>query len=297
MRIATFNVNGINGRLPVLLRWLATAEPDVVCLQELKAADEKFPEAAIRAAGYGAVWHGQKSWNGVAILARGADPIETRRGLPGDPDDAHSRYIEAAVQGVLVGCLYLPNGNPAPGPKFAYKLRWFERLAAHAAELLAAAPQVVLAGDYNVMPTELDVYKPERWVDDALFRPEVRAAFHDLVAQGWTDAIRRLHPDERIYTFWDYFRNAWRRDAGLRIDHLLLSPAVARRLVDAGVDREVRGWEKASDHAPVWVDLAAEGARTPSPRRSRQGGLTCPPNGPSISSASRPPRHRCSPQP
>ena len=272
MRIATFNVNGVNGRLPVLLRWLATAEPDVVCLQELKAAGEKFPVAAIWAAGYGAVWHGQKSWNGVAILARGADPIETHRGLPGDPDDAHSRYIEAEVNGVLVGCLYLPNGNPAPGPKFAYKLRWFERLAAHAAELLAAAPQVVLAGDYNVMPTELDVHKPERWVDDALFRPEVRAAFQDLVAQGWTDAIRRLHPDERIYTFWDYFRNAWRRDAGLRIDHLLLSPAIARRLVDAGVDREVRGWEKASDHAPVWVDLAADGGRTPSPRRPAMEG-------------------------
>ena len=194
MRIATFNVNGINGRLPVLLRWLAEAEPDVVCLQELKAADERFPVAAIRRGRLRRIWHGQKSWNGVAILARGAEPIETRRGLPGDPDDTHSRYIEAAVNGVLVGCLYLPNGNPAPGPKFAYKLRWFERLAAHAAELLAAGAQVVLAGDYNVMPTELDVYKPERWVDDALFRPEVRAAFHDLVAQGWTDAIRRASP-------------------------------------------------------------------------------------------------------
>ena len=270
MRIATFNVNGINGRLPVLLRWLATTEPDVVCLQELKTADEKFPEAMIRAAGYGAIWHGQKSWNGVAILARGADPIETRRGLPGDPDDLHSRYIEAAVQGVLVGCLYLPNGNPAPGPKFAYKLRWFERMAAHAADLLAVAPQVVLAGDYNVMPTELDVYKPERWVDDALFRPEVRAAFHDLVAQGWTDALRRLHPNERIYTFWDYFRYAWRRDAGLRIDHLLLSPTVARRLVDAGVDREVRGWAKASDHAPAWIELSDSGRALSSLRRQRR---------------------------
>ena len=209
MRIATFNVNGINGRLPVLLRWLAQAEPDVVCLQELKAANDQFPEAAIRQAGYGAIWHGQKSWNGVAILARGAEPVETRRGLPGDPDDTHSRYLEAAVNGVLIGCLYLPNGNPAPGPKFAYKLRWFERLAAHAAGLLATGEQVVLAGDYNVIPTELDVYKPERWVDDALFRPEVRAAFHDLVAQGWTDALRARHPDEPIYTFWDYFRNAW----------------------------------------------------------------------------------------
>ena len=278
MRIATFNVNGINGRLPVLLRWLAEAEPDVVCLQELKAASERFPEAAIREAGYGAIWHGQKSWNGVAILARGAEPIETRRGLPGDPDDTHSRYIEAAVNGVLIGCLYLPNGNPAPGPKFDYKLRWFERLAAHAAELLATGAQVVLAGDYNVMPTELDVYKPERWLDDALFRPEVRAAFRDLVAQGWTDALRALHPDERIYTFWEYFRNAWARDAGLRIDHLLLSPAVAHRLVAAGVDREVRGWEKASDHAPAWIELS-DGGRIrllSSQAAPYDGGLTCP---------------------
>jgi exodeoxyribonuclease-3 len=267
VKIATFNVNGINGRLPVLLRWLAVAEPDVVCLQELKAADEKFPEAAIRAAGYGAVWHGQKSWNGVAILARNAMPVETRRDLPGDADDTHSRYLEAAVNGVLIGCLYLPNGNPAPGPKFAYKLRWFERLATHAATLLTTGAPVVLAGDYNVIPTELDVYKPERWLDDALFRLEVRAALGALVAQGWTDAVRALYPDERIYTFWDYFRNAWARDAGLRIDHLLLSPAVARRLVAAGVDREVRGWEKASDHAPVWIDLGADGVRAPGRRR------------------------------
>ena len=267
MRIATFNVNGINGRLPVLLRWLAEAGPDVVCLQELKAASERFPEAAIRDAGYGAIWRGQKSWNGVAILARAAEPIETRRGLPGDPDDTHSRYIEAAVNGILIGCLYLPNGNPAPGPKFDFKLRWFERLAAHAAALLATGEQVILAGDYNVMPTELDVYKPERWLDDALFRPEVRAALRDLVAQGWTDALRALYPDERIYTFWKYFRNAWARDAGLRIDHLLLSPAIARRLVAAGVDREVRGWERASDHAPVSVELAGSGGRRPSQRR------------------------------
>ena len=256
MKIATFNVNGINGRLPVLLRWLAEAEPDVVCLQELKAPQEKFPEAALRQAGYLAVWHGQKSWNGVAILARGADPVETNRGLPGDPDDVHSRYIEAAVNGILVGCLYLPNGNPAPGPKFDYKLRWFERLIAHAAELLALDAPVVLAGDYNVMPTDLDVYAPERWRDDALFRPEVRDAFHRIVAQGWLDALRALHPDERIYTFWDYFRNAFVRDAGLRIDHLLLSPALIGRLIRAEVDSAVRGWEKASDHAPTWVEIA-----------------------------------------
>jgi exodeoxyribonuclease III len=255
VKIATFNVNGVNGRLPVLLRWLAQAKPDVVCLQELKAPQEKFPEAAIRAAGYGAVWHGQKSWNGVAILARGAEPIETHRGLAGDPDDSHSRYIEAAIDGVLVGCLYLPNGNPAPGPKFDYKLGWFERLISHAAELIASDQPVVLAGDYNVMPTDLDVYAPERWVDDALFRPEVRDAFHRLIAQGWIDALRSLHPNERIYTFWKFFRNAWARNAGLRIDHLLLSPSLANRLVAAEVDREVRGWEKTSDHAPTWIEL------------------------------------------
>ncbi|MGD9507363.1 MAG: exodeoxyribonuclease III [Geminicoccaceae bacterium] len=264
MKIATFNVNGITGRLPVLLRWLEAAEPEVVCLQELKTSDDRFPVAAIEAAGYGAVWHGQRSWNGVAILARGVEPVETRRALPDDPDDAQSRYLEAAVQGVLIGCLYLPNGNPAPGPKFDYKLRWFERLGTHAAELLATGAPVVLAGDYNVMPTELDVYKPERWLDDALFRPEVRAAFRGLVAQGWTDALRVLHPEERIYTFWPYFRSAWARDAGLRIDHLLLSPAVAPRLAAAGVDREVRGWEKASDHAPAWIELVPAGRH---PRR------------------------------
>jgi len=256
LRIATFNVNGINGRLPVLLRWLDETTPNVVCLQELKAPQERFPLAAIRAAGYGAIWHGQKSWNGVAILARGTDPIETRRGLPGDPDDMHSRYIEAAVMGVLVGCLYLPNGNPAPGPKFDGKLRWFERLTVHAGELLETGAPVVLAGDYNVMPTDLDVYKPERWRDDALFRPEVREAFQRLVGQGWTDALRALHPGERIYTFWDYFRNAFARDAGLRIDHLLLNPGLAGRLKAAGVDSHVRGWEKASDHAPAWIELA-----------------------------------------
>jgi exodeoxyribonuclease-3 len=255
MKIATFNVNGVNGRLAVLLRWLEESAPDVVCLQELKAPQDRFPAAAIEDAGYGAIWRGQKSWNGVAILAKGLNPIETRRELPGDSEDVQGRYIEAAIRGVIVGCLYMPNGNPAPGPKFDYKLRWFERLTAHAADLLTHDAPVILAGDYNVMPTDLDVYKPERWVDDALFRPEVRAAFHTLVAQGWIDALRTLHPEERIFTFWDYFRNAFARNAGLRIDHLLLNPNLAKRLTAAGVDREVRGWEKASDHAPTWIEL------------------------------------------
>lgn len=256
MKIASFNVNGVNGRLPVIVRWLQEAQPDVVCLQELKSPDDRFPIQEIEKVGYGAIWHGQKSWNGVAILARGKEPIETRRGLPGDPDDGHSRYLEAAIDGMIVACLYLPNGNPAPGPKFDYKLRWFQRLSEHAASLLELDIPVILAGDYNVMPTDLDVYAPERWRDDALFRPEVRAAHHDLVAQGWTDAFRHLHPDQRIYTFWKYFRNAFARDAGLRIDHFLLSPSVALRLKAAGVDKNVRSWEHASDHAPVWIELS-----------------------------------------
>ena len=255
MKIATYNVNGVNGRLPVLLRWLKETAPDVVCLQELKAPDEKFPLQEIQQAGYEAIWHGQKSWNGVAILSRNGKIEEIRRGLPGDPDDTHSRYIEAIVNNITIGCLYLPNGNPAPGPKFDYKLRWFERLTAHAAELLGSGKPVVLCGDYNVMPTELDVYKPERWVDDALFRPETRAAFKQLAAQGWTDAIRKLYPTETIYTFFDYFRNAYERNAGLRIDHFLLSPKLSKQLIAAGVDREVRGWEKTSDHAPVWIEI------------------------------------------
>ena len=256
MKIATYNVNGINGRLPVLLRWLSETLPDVVCLQELKAPQEKFPETAIRDAGYDMIWHGQKSWNGVAILSRSGKPEEVCRVLPGDPDDIHSRYIEARVNGIIIGCLYLPNGNPAPGPKFDYKLGWFERLTIHAADLLASGVPVVLAGDYNVMPTELDVYKPERWVNDALFRPEVRSAFKRLEAQGWTDAIRKLYPNDIIYTFWDYFRNAYARNAGLRIDHFMLSPQLNERLSAAGVDHNVRGWEKSSDHAPVWIELS-----------------------------------------
>ena len=255
MKIATYNVNGINGRLPVLLRWLSEARPDILCLQELKAPQEKFPEEAILEAGYQAIWHGQKSWNGVAILSRVGMPVETRRALPGDREDVQSRYIEAAVNGVVIAGLYLPNGNPKPGPKFDYKIRWFERLVAHAAELIQSGAPVILAGDFNVMPTALDVYKPERWVDDALFAPEARDAFARLLAQGWTDALRHLHPDAVIYTFWDYFRNAFARNAGLRIDHILLSPSISARLVDAQVDRHVRGWEKTSDHAPVWITL------------------------------------------
>lgn len=256
MKIATYNVNGVNSRLPVLLRWLNETAPDVVCLQELKAPQEKFPEKAVQDAGYNAVWHGEKSWNGVAILARNSQPGSVRRVLPGDPEDSHSRYIEATVNGILICCLYLPNGNPAPGPKYDYKLRWFERLTAHAAGLLASGTPVVMAGDFNVIPTELDAYKPERWVDDALFRPEVRQAFKTLVAQGWTDALRELYPIEAVYTFWDYFRNAYGRNAGLRIDHFLLSPHLNTTLTAAGVDRNVRGWEKTSDHAPVWIELA-----------------------------------------
>jgi len=256
VKIATYNVNGINGRLPVLLRWLSETQPDIVALQELKAPDEKFPRLAIEAAGYEAIWHGQKSWNGVALLSRIGTPVETRRGLPDDPDPEQSRYIEAAIAGVLVGGLYLPNGNPRPGPKFDYKLRWFDALIAHAATLVDSGMPVVLLGDFNVMPTERDVYKPERWTDDALFAPAVRDAYARLVAQGWTDSLRHLHPGETIYTFWDYFRNAYGRDAGLRIDHLLLNPILAGRLRDAKVDRDVRSWDKTSDHAPVWIDLA-----------------------------------------
>jgi exodeoxyribonuclease-3 len=256
VKIATYNVNGIAARLPVLLKWLTESEPDIVCLQELKAPSERFPEAAIRDLGYDVIWQGQKSWNGVAILSRVGEIHETRRALPGDPDDSHSRYIEGAVNGILIGGLYLPNGNPKPGPKFDYKLKWFDRLIDHASELLNGDLPVILTGDFNVIPTDLDVYKPERWLDDALFAPETRAAYARLLAQGWLDALRKVHPQEKIYTFWDYFRNAYARDAGLRIDHFLLSPKIAGRLVDAQVDRHVRGWEKSSDHAPVWIELA-----------------------------------------
>lgn len=256
MKLATFNINGVNTRLAGLLAWLAESRPDVVCLQELKATDAQFPARAVREAGYDAVWKGEHRWNGVAVLSRIGEPVVTRRELPGDPGDVQSRYIEAAVGGVLVGCLYLPNGNPQPGPKFDYKLAWMERLNAHAATLLETGAPVVLAGDYNVVPTEADIYNSRSWKKDALLQPESRAAFARLLEQGWTDAIRERFPhDPPPWTFWQYFRQAWERDAGLRIDHLLLSPAAAARLTDAGVDREVRGGEKASDHAPVWITL------------------------------------------
>jgi exodeoxyribonuclease-3 len=257
MKIATFNVNGVNGRLPRLLEWLDESQPDVACLQELKTVDASFPATAIAEAGYGAVWHGQKGFNGVAILARGAQPVELRRGLPGDAADTQSRYLEAAVNGVVIGCLYLPNGNPQPGPKFDYKLAWFERLIHHAETLRECGAPVVLAGDYNVVPTDevADIYSTRSWKKDALLQPQSRDAYGRLLAQGWTDAIRHLHPGEPVYTFWDYFRDRWQRNAGLRIDHLLLNAPAAQRLLEAGVDREQRGKDKASDHAPAWVKL------------------------------------------
>jgi exodeoxyribonuclease-3 len=257
MKIATFNINNINRRLPNLLQWLKVARPDVACLQELKSTDADFPAQALEQAGYCAVWRGQRAWNGIAILARGCEPVPIRSALPGDPGDTDSRYIEAAVNGVVVGCLYLPNGNPQPGPKFDYKLKWFRRLTAHAKRLLAADVPVALVGDYNVAPTAQDIYPTRSWDDDALVQPVSRAAFAKLLKQGWTDAIRTLHPHDPMYTFWDYKRNRWARDAGLRLDHLLLSPALAARLADAGVDRAVRGEEGASDHAPAWAVLGA----------------------------------------
>ena len=266
MKIATFNVNGIRSRLQNLLEWLRREAPDVVCLQELKAADDQFPATAQTEAGYSAVWHGQKSWNGVAILARGTSPVETRRGLPDGEDDSHSRYIEATVGEVRIGCIYLPNGNPQPGPKFDYKLAWFERLIRHASTLCRGTQPAVLAGDYNVVPTDFDIYNPRSWLKDALLQPESRDAYRRLLAQGWTDAIRARFPEERIYTFWDYFRQHWQRNSGLRIDHLLLNGVLAPRLAEAGVDTWVRGEPGASDHAPAWVrlDLATP---PPAPRR------------------------------
>jgi exodeoxyribonuclease III len=255
MKIATFNVNGIRSHLPNLLEWLQRETPDVVCLQELKAADDAFPVSEIGAAGYAAIWHGQKAWNGVAILARGTNPIETRRGLPDSNGDSHSRYLEATVKGILIGCLYLPNGNPQPGPKFDYKLAWFERLIRHGVTLCRSGQPVVLGGDFNVVPTDFDIYNPRSWLKDALLQPESRECYQRLLSQGWTDSVRARFPGQRVYTFWDYFRQHWQKNSGLRIDHLLLNPPLSSQLVDAGVDTWVRGQSGASDHAPTWVRL------------------------------------------
>ena len=268
MKIASFNINNINRRLKNLLDWLSAAEPDVVCLQELKSTDAEFPAQALRRAGYEAAWRGQKTWNGVAILARSA-PIVTCTGLPGDAADTQSRYLEAAVNGVLIASIYAPNGNPQPGPKFDYKLAWMERLIAHAADLHATGAPVALAGDFNVVPTDLDIYPSKSWDRNALLQPESRAAYRRLLAQGWTDAVRALCPDAPMYTFWDAKRNRWSRDAGLRIDFVLLSPSLADRLEDAGVDRDIRGLEDASDHAPVWIAFRDERPRA-RPRMGRR---------------------------
>jgi exodeoxyribonuclease-3 len=255
LKIATFNINDVNRRLPNLLAWLAASKPDVACLQELKCTGATFPIDAIRSAGYGAVWKGEGSWNGVAILARNAEPVLIRDALPGDGADRQSRYIEAAVDGVLISSIYMPNGNPQPGPKFDYKLDWFDRFLDHAAALLFEDIPAVLAGDYNVVPTDFDIYSTRSFADNALLHPSARAAFARLVDMGWTDSLRKLHPDEPMFTFWSYLRNRWPRDAGLRLDHLLLSPAVAQRLRRAGMDRDVRGKASASDHAPAWIEL------------------------------------------
>ena len=255
LKIATFNINNIRKRLPNLLDWLASSKPDIVCLQELKTAQADFPVGAIQEAGYRAVWKGEKTWNGVAILPKDAKPVLTREALPGDPGDQQSRYIEAAIRGVLIGCLYAPNGNPQPGPKFKYKLAWLERLRKHAATLIKDGVPAVLAGDYNVVPTPRDIYPRKSWTNDALVQPESRTAFRRIVDQGWTDSIRALHPDDPMYTFWHYLRNRWERDAGLRLDHLLASPTLSKRVVNGEVDRNIRGREGASDHAPAWIEL------------------------------------------
>jgi exodeoxyribonuclease-3 len=255
MKITTFNINNVNKRMDNFLPWLAKTQPDIVCLQELRTEQEAFPAQAFRALGYGAVWQGERSWNGVAILARGHEPVLTCASLPGNPQDQQARYIEAAVNGVLIASIYLPNGNPQPGPKFTYKLAWFERLITRAADLKAAGVPVVLAGDYNVVPTAEDIYPTRSLDDNALIQPESRQAFSRLLAQGWTDALRRLHPEGPLWTFWDYKRQRWPADKGMRLDHLLLSPDLSERLVDGGVDRWMRGEENASDHAPAWITL------------------------------------------
>lgn len=267
VRIATFNVNDVRKRLHNVLAWLDDTSPDVACLQELKAETAVFPADAFAKAGYSAVWQGERRWNGVAILARGTEPVLTRTTLPGDDADDQARYIEAAVRGVLIASLYAPNGNPQPGPKFEYKLGWLRRLRDHARSLQAVDAPVVLAGDYNVVPTDLDIYSTRSWKKDALLHPQARAQFAELQAEGWTDALRALHPDDAPYTFWSYFRERWPRDAGLRIDHLMLNAAAARQLRAGGVDRMVRGREGASDHAPTWIDLQPVATRDSSATR------------------------------
>jgi exodeoxyribonuclease-3 len=269
LKLATFNINGVARRLAHLLLWLEKESPDIVCLQELKAADAAFPIAEIRRAGYGAIWHGQRSWNGVAILAKGAEPREIRRGLPGNGADEQSRYLEAEVRDIIVGCIYLPNGNPQPGPKFDYKLAWFERLIEHANGLCASARPVALVGDFNVVPTDFDIYNTRSWKKDALLQPESRERYRRLLGQGWTDALRELHPREQVFTFWDYFRQHWERNAGLRIDHLLLNAVLRPRLLAAGVERWVRGLPGASDHAPAWIALREKPERSTAPPTAR----------------------------
>jgi len=255
MKIATYNVNGINGRLPVLIKWLKKAGPDIVCLQELKAPQEKFPIAEINEAGYQAIWHGQKQWNGVAILSKGFEMTEVQRSLPGNPNDIQSRYLEVIIDQIVICCLYLPNGNPFPGPKFEYKMEWIKRLQKRTKQFIEMDLPAVLIGDFNIIPTEKDVYKPEKWKDDALYQPEVRKAYSQLLKKGWTDSIRTLFPDETIYTFWDYLYRAYDRNAGIRLDHILLSPYLKSSLLTGGVAKDVRGWKKSSDHAPVWIEI------------------------------------------
>lgn len=258
MKIATYNINGMNARLPVLLKWLEESKPDIACLQELKMPQENFPEEIIKNAGYNVVWRGQKSWNGVAILSKKRPITEITRTLPGDAEDEQSRYLEVSIGDLTIVCLYLPNGNPAPGPKFDYKLKWMERFNSHVKELFSSGKPVILTGDYNVIPTEFDVYKIDHVIKDALYLPETRAAFQKLLSQGWIDAIRKLYPNERIYTYWDFFRNAYTRNAGMRIDHFLLNRKADKTLLSGGVDKDVRGWEKTSDHAPVWIEVTGE---------------------------------------
>jgi exodeoxyribonuclease-3 len=289
VKLATFNINGVNNRLENLLEWLARDQPDVVCLQELKATDKQFPAKALRDAGYHALWHGEHLWNGVAILSREAPPVLTRRGLPGFADE-HARYLEAAVGGVLVGALYLPNGNPIKGPKFTYKLEWFEALIAHAAALFASDHPVVLAGDFNVVPTDEDIYDPKHWMRDALLQPESRECYRRLLAQGWVDSLRELHSDERIYTFWDYFRNHWKRNAGLRIDHVLLSKQLAPQLKAAGVATWVRDRPHASDHAPTWIELAAKAKAPKAPNAPNEKAKTKPKPKPTTAARSAKPK-------